>query len=199
MRTLLGGREAEEIIFGKENVTTGASNDMERCSAIARAMITKYGMNQALGIVTYGEKSGNSYLGEDFSSRNYSEDYANKIDQEVQVLIQALYEEVKAKLLENKKELLAVSQVLLEKETMDKAEVFEVLEQVKEGKFEPIPVEKFETLAQSRTPEKVKAMLDEESQKRKNERERLRAIEKAKKLEADSVKPEKGIDDQMFG
>lgn len=199
MRVLLGGRAAEEIIFGKENVTTGASNDMERCSSIARAMITKYGMNQALGIVTYGEKSGNAYLGDEYNSRNYSDEYANKIDQEVQVLIQALYEEVKAKLQTNKKELLAVSQVLLEKETMDKSEVFEVLENVKEGKFDPIPVEKFETLAQSRTPEKIKTMLAEESNKRKEERERLRAIEKAKKLNADSVKPEKNIDDQMFG
>ena len=199
MRTLLGGRAAEEIIFGKDNVTTGASNDMERCSAIARAMITKYGMNQALGIVTYGEKSGNSYLGDEYTSRNYSDDYANKIDQEVQVLVQALYEEVKVKLISNRKELLAVSQVLLVKETMDKAEVFEVLESIKEGKFESIPLEQFETLAQSRTPEKIKAMLAEDSLKRKDERERLRSIEAAKKLESESVKPKSGIDDQMFG
>ena len=82
---------------------------------------------------------------------------------------------------------------------MDKAEVFEVLEKVKEGKFDLIPLEQFETLAQSRTPEKIKAMLEEESKKRKEERERLRAIEKAKQLNSDSVKPESSIDDQMFG
>lgn len=199
MRTLLGGRAAEELMFGKENVTTGASNDMERCSAIARAMITKFGMNQELGIVTYGEKSGNAYLGDEYTSRNYSDEYARKIDHEVQTLIQSLYIEVKDCLNTHKQELLAVSQVLLEKETMDKSEVFEVLEQVKEGRFEAIPVEEFETLAQSRTPEKIKTMLAEESQKRKEERERLRALEKAKKLDTESVKPDKSIDDQMYG
>jgi cell division protease FtsH len=197
MRTLLGGRAAEEIIFGVDNVTTGASNDMERCSAIARAMVTKYGMNQALGIVTYGEKSGNPYLGDEYSSRNYSDEYANKIDQEVQVLIQALYEEVKEKLIENKEELLAVSQVLLEKETMDKQEVLDVLESVKNQDFEAIPLEQFESLAQSRTPEKIKAMLEEESNKRKEERERLREIEKAKQENLNKKKSD--IEDQFFG
>ena len=61
MMVLLGGRVAEEIIFEKENVTTGASNDMERCTAIARSMITRYGMNSDLGIVAYGDRDGNSF------------------------------------------------------------------------------------------------------------------------------------------
>jgi cell division protease FtsH len=195
MRVLLGGRAAEEIIFGRENVTTGASNDMERCSAIARAMITKFGMNQALGIVTYGERQGNAFLDQDYNSRNYSDDYANKIDQEVQVLVQALYEEVKETLVSHRRELLAVSQVLLQKETLDKEEVFQILEQVEHGEFEPIPLDKFETLATSRTPDKIKAQIKEEQDKRRTERERLRKLEQLKKL----AQKEDKRDDILFG
>ena len=182
MRVLLGGRAAEEIVFGQENVTTGASNDMERCTAIARAMITRYGMNQALGIVAYGERQGNSFLDSEYTSRNYSEAYANKIDQEVQVLIQSLYEEVKESLREHRDELFAVSQILLEKETMDRDEVMSVLEKVKDNQFETLPLEKYEELAQTRTPEKIKAQLKEEQGKRRAERERLRKLEEERKL-----------------
>ncbi|MBT6842904.1 MAG: ATP-dependent zinc metalloprotease FtsH [Candidatus Melainabacteria bacterium] len=178
MRVLLAGRAAEEIIFGKGNVTSGASNDMERCTAIARAMITRFGMNQSLGIVAYGEKHGNPYLEGEYTSKNYSEAYANKIDQEVQVLIQALYEEVKAKLIGHREQLLAVSQILLQKETLNKEEVFAVLEEIKNGKFVKIPFENFIDLASTRTPERVKTLIKEESDKRKSERERLRAIDK---------------------
>lgn len=199
MRVLLGGRAAEEIIFGRENVTTGASNDMERCSAIARAMITKYGMNQSLGIVTYGERQGNPFLDGEYSTKNYSDDYANKIDQEVQVLIQALYEDVKTTLEQHKHELLAVSQVLLQKETMDKDEVFQILEEVKAGSFESLPFSEFETLASSRTPEKIKAMLAEERAKRKAERERLRALEQVEKVKVQKDKDNSPGDDFLFG
>ena len=199
MRVLLGGRAAEEIIFGRENVTTGASNDMERCSGIARAMITKFGMNQSLGIVTYGERQGNAFLEGEYSTRNYSDDYANKIDQEVQVLIQALYEEVKETLVEHKAELLGVSQILLQKETMDKDEVYATLEELKEGSFEAIPFSEFEALASSRTPEKIKAMLLEERDKRKAERERLRALEQVEKVQVQKNREDNSKDDFLFG
>jgi cell division protease FtsH len=199
MRVLLGGRAAEEIIFGRNNVTTGASNDMERCSAIARAMITKYGMNQSLGIVTYGERQGNPFLEGEYSSRNYSDDYANKIDQEVQVLIQALYEEVKETLIEHKVELLAVSQILLQKETLDKDEVYQILEEVKHGEFLTIEFEQFENLASSRTPEKIKAMLAAEREKRKAERERLRALAKVEKANLNTRDKDPISDDRLFG
>ncbi len=203
MRVLLAGRAAEEIIFGRGRVTTGASNDMERCSAIARAMITKFGMNQSLGIITYGERHGNAFLDGEYSSKNYSEAYANKIDQEVQVLVQALYEEVKENLLAHREELLAVSQVLLQKETLDKEEVYGILEQVKHGAFETLPLEQFEALATSRTPEKIKAQIKEEQEKRRAERERLRAIERSR-LEAlrakeASANPPDDKGQQLFG
>ncbi|MEY3370199.1 MAG: hypothetical protein RLZZ361_869 [Cyanobacteriota bacterium] len=198
MRVLLGGRAAEEIIFGRENVTTGASNDMERCSAIARAMITRFGMNDSLGIVTYGDRQGNSFLDQEFSSRNYSEGYANKIDAEVQNLIDLLYKEVKQCLNDHRNELLAVSQVLLQKETLDKEEVFQVLEQVKAGEFETLPLDQFETLASSRTPEKIKLLIKEEQDKRRAERERLRHLEQLKKS-AEQNEQERPRDERFYG
>jgi cell division protease FtsH len=202
MRVLLAGRAAEELMFGTGKVTTGASNDMERCSAIARAMITKFGMNKNLGIVTYGEKHGNSFLEGEYSSKNYSEEYAGKIDQEVQDLIESLYKEVQASLKDHRTELLAVSQVLLNKETLDKEEVYGVLEQVKRGEFEAIPLEQFEALATSRTPERIKAQIKEEQDKRRNERERLRALEisrlEALKAKEANAKPE-DKDQQLYG
>ena len=202
MRVLLAGRAAEELMFGTGKVTTGASNDMERCSAIARAMITKFGMNKNLGIVTYGEKHGNAFLEGEYSSKNYSETYAGKIDQEVQDSIQGLYEEVKATLTAHRPELLAVSQILLQQETLDKEEVYKILEQVKRGEFEAIPLDQFEALATSRTPEKIKAQIKEEQDKRRGERERLRVME-ASRLEAlktkeTNIKPE-DKDQQLYG
>jgi cell division protease FtsH len=175
--TLLGGRAAEEIVFGKENVTTGASNDLERSSAIARAMVSKFGMNQSIGLVTYGEQHGNSFLEQSFSSRNYSEEYANKIDQEVQVLIQSMYEQVKRILQEHYRELMGLSQKLLEKETLDKDEVMRIIEEIKENKFSAKSLEEFESIAVSRTPEAIEEKMKKEQEERKQERERLRAEE----------------------
>ena len=200
MKVLLGGRAAEEIIFGKENVTTGASNDMERCSAIARAMITRYGMNQTLGIVTYGEHQGNAYLGQDYTSRNYSEEYATKIDQEVQVLIQTLYEEVKTELKRDQKILLGLSQVLLQEETLDKDQVFEAIERIKNGEVNLLPLDQFESLAKSRTPEKIEEQMKIEAEERRKERERLRKEEEErKKREEAEMKKPTDSDDAWFG
>lgn len=182
MRVLLAGRAAEEIIFGRENVTTGASNDMERCSAIARAMITKFGMNSSLGMVSYGERHGNPFLDQEYASRNYSEEYASRIDEEVRTLIQELYEEVKNTLIEHRQELIGISQILLQKETLEKEEVYSIIEKIREDSFEFLPFEHFEELATTRTPEKIKAQIKEESERRKAERERLRALEALKKM-----------------
>jgi len=180
MKTLLAGRAAEELIFGRENVTTGASNDMERCSHIARSMITQWGMNKELGLITYGERQGSEFLGQNYISKNYSEDYAAKIDAEVRELVQKLYDETMAMLKEHKTELLGLSQLLLQKETLDRAEVFDIIAQIREGKLAFIPFEDFEAIARSRTPEKVEAMLKLEEEERRRERERLRELAQLK-------------------
>jgi len=178
MMVLLGGRVAEEIIFGKENVTTGASNDMERCTAIARAMITRYGMNRDLGIVTYGDNESNPYLSQSAYMQNYSDEFARKIDIEVKELIQDLYEQVKTLLNEKRQLLLGLSQELLYKETLDKEQVFSTIEKIQNGEYVINSLEEMEKIATSRMPERVETMIREEEAERKRERERLRKEEK---------------------
>jgi cell division protease FtsH len=183
MMVLLGGRVAEEITFGKENITTGASNDMERCTAIARAMITRYGMNSNLGIVTYGDNESNPYLSQSSYMQNYSDEFAKKIDEEVKDLIQTMYTEVKTLLNEKKTLLLGLSQELLRKETLDKEQVFLTIEQIQKGEYEILSLEEMEKIATSRMPERVETMIREEEAQRRDERERLRKEENEEKRE----------------
>jgi cell division protease FtsH len=183
MMVLLGGRVAEEITFGKENITTGASNDMERCTAIARAMITRYGMNSNLGIVTYGDNESNPYLSQSSYMQNYSDEFAKKIDEEVKDLIQTMYTEVKTLLNEKKTLLLGLSQELLRRETLDKEQVFLTIEQIQKGEYEILSLDEMEKIATSRMPERVETMIREEEAQRRDERERLRKEENEEKRE----------------
>ena len=125
---LMGGRAAEELIFGE--ITTGASNDIEKASAIARNMATRYGMDaDELGIVAYGEKQGSSFLGADIgSSRNYSEDIAKKIDAFVARTIGEQYERAKKMLKEHKAKLDEITEKLLKVETMSFDEFSEIFD-----------------------------------------------------------------------
>jgi len=114
---LLGGRAAEEIIF--KDITTGASNDLERASAIARNMAMRYGMDTDLGLVVYGEKQGSAALGVDLgSTRNYSEKSAQKIDDFVQSTIAEQYKRALGYLKKHEKKLHSLTEILLVKETM---------------------------------------------------------------------------------
>jgi len=118
---LLGGRAAEEIIFNR--ITTGAANDLERVTQIARAMVTRYGMSEKLGLRTFGEQSGSIFLGRDLmEQRNYSEEAAVQIDQEVRRILDRAYLRAKSILQEHRAKLVAVSQTLLERETIDREE-----------------------------------------------------------------------------
>jgi cell division protease FtsH len=118
---LLGGRAAEEIVFG--DVTTGASNDLERVTKMARAMVTQYGMSEALGPLQFGEKEELVFLGKEIGEqRNYSEAVAELIDAEVRRLVNRAYERAKAVLIEKRDKLTAVAQRLIEVETIDAAE-----------------------------------------------------------------------------
>ncbi len=114
---LLGGRVAEKLML--DDISTGASNDLERATSIARSMITKYGFSEALGPVVYGE-SEQVFLGRDFTqSRNYSEGIASSIDIEVRKFIDEAYKTAKNILKDNIDKLNAVAQVLLEFEKID--------------------------------------------------------------------------------
>ncbi|HRH93284.1 MAG TPA: ATP-dependent zinc metalloprotease FtsH [Candidatus Peribacteria bacterium] len=124
---LLGGRAAEEIIFGE--ITTGASNDIEKASAIARNMAMRYGMDEELGIVSYGEKQGSMFLGADLgSARNYSEEVARKIDHFVKTNIAEQYKRAKGMVQDNRKKMDELCELLLKIETMSAEEFAEVFD-----------------------------------------------------------------------
>lgn len=123
--SLLGGRIAEDLILG--DISTGASNDIERASKIAREMVMTYGMSEKLGPVAYGDDNGEVFVGKDIGkSRNYSEDIAAEIDKEVRRIIDEAYEEAETILKEHMDALHRVAKVLLERETID-GQVFEKL------------------------------------------------------------------------
>ena len=120
---LLGGRVAEEITFGE--VSTGAHNDFQRATGIARRMVTEFGMSDKLGPLQFGQSQGGQvFLGRDFNNEpNYSEAIAYEIDQEIQRFIKESYERAKQILTENKDKLEIIAQALLEVETLDAEQI----------------------------------------------------------------------------
>jgi len=118
---MLGGRASEEIVFN--DITSGAANDIERVTQLARKMITRLGMSDLLGPMVYGQKDELVFLGREISEqRDYSEAVAEKIDQEVQKLVQAAYVQSKKILTKYRKNLDQVAEKLLEVETLSKEE-----------------------------------------------------------------------------
>ncbi len=121
----LGGHVAELIIFGE--VTTGASNDIERVTKIARSMVTEYGMSGRIGPMALGHKDELVFLGRDFGEqRNYSEQTAREIDEEIRQIIQEAFDKAYNILLENKTRLIMISERLIKEETLE-GPVFEAL------------------------------------------------------------------------
>ncbi len=119
--SLLGGRVSEYLYL--DDISTGASNDIERASAIARQMVTKYGMSDKLGPILYGSDSNEVFLGRDFATqRDYSESVAAMIDDEIKAIIDAAYEKAKEILSEHEAEVRATAEALLEKEHLSGAE-----------------------------------------------------------------------------
>ena len=116
---LLGGRAAEEITF--QRITTGASNDLERATAIARAMVTRYGMSERLGLRVYGEDTDAVFLGRSLGEqRNYSEEAARNIDEEVSSILMRGYDRAREILTKHREKLLSLARTLLEIETVDR-------------------------------------------------------------------------------
>ncbi len=116
--SLLGGRVAEKLIL--DDISTGASNDIERATAISRAMVTKYGMSEKLGTITFGADQEEVFLGRDLAhAKEYSEETASIIDEEVKKIVDAGYEKAINILSEHVDKLHAVAKVLLEKEKID--------------------------------------------------------------------------------
>ena len=125
---LFGGRVAEELIF--KNVTTGAGNDIERATELARKMVCEWGMSDTLGPLTFGKKDEEIFLGREISTRrDFSDQVALEIDREVKRLIIESYERTKRMLTENIHTLRALAEALLEKEVLDAMEVEEIVQQ----------------------------------------------------------------------
>jgi len=132
MITLLGGRAAEEIVFN--DITSGASNDLERATKLARTMVMRLGMSDALGPMVYGKKEELVFLGREISEqRDYSEHIAEQIDTAIQELVQNAYQKAKDILNQYRTELDKVAEKLLEVESITAAQFFEIF---------PTPVEK---------------------------------------------------------
>ena len=128
----LGGRVAEEIVYGKDSITTGASNDLEKVSKMARNMVTAYGMSEKMGNMAYGQNEQNIFLGRDFGmKRDYSDEIAAEIDKEVKKIVDERYSIAKKLLTENRDMLEYISKNLLERETLDEKEFNELMEKVK--------------------------------------------------------------------
>jgi cell division protease FtsH len=128
MAVALGGRLAEELIFGEEEVTTGASNDLQQVARVARQMITRFGMSDRLGPVALGRQQGNMFLGRDImSERDFSEETAAAIDEEVRKLVDVAYTRAKEVLVNNRHILDQIAKMLVEKETVDSDELQEIL------------------------------------------------------------------------
>src|SRR5688572_11749070 len=126
----MGGRVAEEIVF--HDPTTGASNDIEKATGIARKMVTEYGMSANVGAIKLGQSQGEVFLGRDMGhQRDYSEEVALKVDTEVRALIEAAHDEAWTVLTENRDILDRLASELLEKETLDHHQIAEIFRDVK--------------------------------------------------------------------
>ena len=128
MAVALGGRLAEEIIYGEEEVTTGASNDLQQVTKVARQMVTRFGMSDRLGPVALGRSNGNVFMGRDIASdRDFSNETAAAIDEEVRNYVDQAYGRAKKVLQENRHILDRLAAMLIEKETVEADELQDVL------------------------------------------------------------------------
>jgi cell division protease FtsH len=128
MAVALGGRVAEEIVYGEDEVTTGASNDLQQVARVARQMVTRFGMSDKLGPVALGRSQGGMFLGRDIAAeRDFSEETAAAIDEEVSELVAEAYRRATTVLTANRPVLDEIAELLVEKETVDAEELQELL------------------------------------------------------------------------
>ena len=137
LATLYGGRVAEELIFGSDKVTTGASNDIERATKMARNMVTKWGLSEELGPITYAEEEEEVFLGRSVSQhKNVSDDTARKIDEVVRTILDKAYARTTALLTANLDKLHKMAETLMLYETIDVSQIDAIME----GREPPPPV-----------------------------------------------------------
>ena len=128
LTSAMGGRAAEELSFGRENITSGASSDIEQATKMARAMVMRFGYSDELGTVAYGDNQEEVFLGYSMGQKNtMSEDTAQKIDHEVKRIVQAAYDEAKRLITENHDQFVSLAEALLEYETLTGEEINDIL------------------------------------------------------------------------
>ena len=126
--TMFGGRVAEEIIFGNDFVTTGASNDIQRATEIARSMVTKWGLSERLGPLTYSDEQGEVFLGHSVTQhKQMSDETAHSIDEEIRAIISRNYERATRILTENRDKLHVMAQALIKYETIDAGQIDDIM------------------------------------------------------------------------
>jgi cell division protease FtsH len=160
----MGGRAAEEMVF--HDPTTGAGNDIEKATSLARAMVTQYGMTERLGAIKLGEAQGEPFLGRDMGhQRNYSEEIAAIVDEETKKLLATAHQEAFDILEENRDVLDALVLALMERETLDKEEVAEVFAPLVRRPVRPAwtgsPDRNPSSIPPVRIPEKIRAAAAE--------------------------------------
>ncbi len=129
MASLFGGRVAEELVFGVENVTTGASNDIERATAMARNIVTRWGLSEALGPLTYAEADEEVFLGRSVTQHKHvSDETARKIDIEIRKIVDASHKVAKDLVLANRDKLELMTDALMKYETIDTAQIDQIME-----------------------------------------------------------------------
>ena len=132
----LGGRVAEEIVYGVDKISTGASSDIEKVTSIAKKMVSQWGMSEKMGAMTYGKSQEHVFMGRDFgTTRDFSEEFAADLDREVKKIIDDRYEVAKQLLIEHRDLLDAISKELLEKETLDDNDVTEIITKIRGEEF----------------------------------------------------------------
>ena len=129
LASLFGGRVAEEIVFGSEHVTTGASNDIERATGIARNMVTKWGLTEKLGPLTYSEDEGEIFLGRSVTQhKQMSDDTARLIDEEVRRLVETAHDKAHDLVQSNLDTLHLMANALIRYETIDASQIDQIMD-----------------------------------------------------------------------
>jgi cell division protease FtsH len=155
MAMTLGGRAAEEIVFGE--ITTGASNDLEKVTETAKQMVMRFGMSERLGPRVFGHDRGQPFLGREFSSEpDYSDEIAREIDDEIRRIVESAHQTAKDLLTERRTDLEGISKVLLERETIDAEQFVALLDGKPEDEVFADEEEQTEQAEPSPEPEKAK-------------------------------------------
>lgn len=160
LASTLGGRAAEEIQF--DEITTGASNDLQQATEIAKQMIMRYGMSEKLGPRTFGHDHAQPFLGREFSQEpDYSDEIAQEIDAEIKHIIEDAHERARQVLTEHKEQMDIITSILVERETLEKKEFEQLLDGVP-----PEEVFREKDAERAREAEKKKPMKEEKKERR---------------------------------